>query len=360
MRATQDKFFDQVYFQPAQKWADSNGFTLPMSMLVIYDSFIHSGGILSFLRARFSELPPTRGGDEKTWILQYVDVRHKWLSTHSKAVLRASSYRTRDLLREIRRGNWDLSLLPIIANGTPVDDNAAGPKVAVPAIPRIAADAPVPFLGEFDGDEFGIALDRSGAGQAGESTSPMGFSPGQDRASVLRELGASVGMSAAVERLLAYRDRYRPASNPRYWAAVNFDLHSAKPRLFVFDCVAGIASRHLCAHGRGSEGSADDGYATVFSNADGSHCTSLGIYHCDVTYIGEHGKSLYLDGLEPTNSKARARHIVMHGATYVSPQTIRDTGRIGRSWGCPAIEMGEVEEVIPKLIGGSLLIHWKS
>ena len=90
------------------------------------------------------------------------------------------------------------------------------------------------------------------------------------------------------------------------------------------------------------------------------NCTSLGIYQCDVTYMGEHGKSLYLDGLEPTNSNARARHIVMHGATYVSPEVIHSTGRIGRSLGCPAIEMGDVEKVIPKLMGGSLLIHWKS
>lgn len=78
-----------------------------------------------------------------------------------------------------------------------------------------------------------------------------------------------------------------------------------------------------------------------------------------MTYHGTHGKSLHLDGLEATNSAARARHIVMHGATYVSPQVIESSGRIGRSLGCPAIEMGDVERVIPKLMGGSLLIHWK-
>jgi chitosanase len=69
MWATQDRFFDLAYFQPALKWAEANGFTLPLSMLVIYDSFIHGGGILSFLRSRFPEMTPTKGGDEKSWVL---------------------------------------------------------------------------------------------------------------------------------------------------------------------------------------------------------------------------------------------------------------------------------------------------
>lgn len=359
MRATQDKFFDLVYFQPAEKWADSQGFTLPLSMLVIYDSFIHSGRILDFLRARFAEVPPSRGGDEKKWISQYADARHNWLSTHSRSDLRASSYRTRDLVREISRGNWDFSHLPMIANGTPVDDQGAGSKVALPAIPKVALDEPVPFLGQVESDAPAPEAETDAAEPAVPPSARFVFDPGQDRATTLRALGESVGVGEAVERLLAYRDRYRPTSNPRYWAVANFGLHSAKPRLFVFDCVAGVVSRHLCAHGRGSEGPADDGFAEIFSNKDGSNCTSLGIYHCDTTYYGGHGKSLYLDGLEATNSAARARHIVMHGADYVSPEFIRNSGRIGRSLGCPAIEMDEVETVIPKLMGGSLLIHYK-
>ena len=124
MRQTQDVFFDRIYFQPAMKWASDNGFTLALSALVIYDSFIHSGSILAFLRNRFPEVPPARGGDEKAWIRSYVRVRNDWLSNHSSSDLRASAYRTRDLLREIGRGNWDLSMLPIMANGVPVDAGA--------------------------------------------------------------------------------------------------------------------------------------------------------------------------------------------------------------------------------------------
>lgn len=122
MAQTQDVFFDRRYFQPAMKWATEHGFTKPLSMLVIYDSFVHSGGILGFLRARFAERVPSEGGNEKKWIHDYVEVRHNWLRTHSNPVLRPTIYRTRDLMREIQRNNWDLSKLPISANGTSVTD----------------------------------------------------------------------------------------------------------------------------------------------------------------------------------------------------------------------------------------------
>jgi chitosanase len=125
MRSTQDIFFDRLYLEPALAWAGQNGFTRALSALVIYDSFIHSGRILDLLRARFDERPPAHGGNEQVWIRQYVEARHQWLLGHDRPAVRASAYRTRDLAREIARGNWDLSLLPIIANGTPVD---AGPQ----------------------------------------------------------------------------------------------------------------------------------------------------------------------------------------------------------------------------------------
>jgi len=144
MRHAQDAFFDRRYFQPALEWATTRGFALALSTLVIYDSFIHSGGILGFLRTRFPEKTPAAGGDEKTWIRQYVDVRNAWLTTHSNPDVRPSAYRTRDLQREIAKGNWDLAMLPYIANGTPVD--AAGPSLAAPASAG-SADV-VPFLGE--------------------------------------------------------------------------------------------------------------------------------------------------------------------------------------------------------------------
>jgi chitosanase len=68
MRQIQDEFFDQRYFQPAMAWADQNGFYVAASALVVYDSFIHSGSGPEFLRKRFAEAPPARGGNEKNWV----------------------------------------------------------------------------------------------------------------------------------------------------------------------------------------------------------------------------------------------------------------------------------------------------
>jgi chitosanase len=87
---------------------------------MFYDSFIHSGSILDFLRKRFSEVPPAKGGNEKTWIQQYVDVRHDWLATHPRKVLQNTVYRTQCFKREIARDNWDLSQVPIDANDVDV------------------------------------------------------------------------------------------------------------------------------------------------------------------------------------------------------------------------------------------------
>jgi len=125
MRETQDSFFDARYFQPALAWARSHGFREALSLLVIYDSFIHSGSILMALRRRFSERPPAQGGNEKVWITAYVTARHAWLQGHGNRYVRNSAYRTADLLREIRRNNWALSETPIYANGRPVQAQAA-------------------------------------------------------------------------------------------------------------------------------------------------------------------------------------------------------------------------------------------
>jgi len=120
MRRIQDQFFDEAYFAPAMKWADDQAFTFPLSALVIYDSFIHSGSILWIIRQKFHENPPDLGGDEKKWIGAYVHARHDWLSRHRRPAVRASAYRTRDLVAEVNRGNWYLAQLPIMANGSAV------------------------------------------------------------------------------------------------------------------------------------------------------------------------------------------------------------------------------------------------
>lgn len=175
---------------------------------------------------------------------------------------------------------------------------------------------------------------------------------------VLRVLGAQTGVLPAVEGMIAMRNARYSNSRPRYWAVVNFSRHSRKKRLYVFDVAIQNVESYRCAHGIGSEGPTDDGMANVFSNESGSHCTSLGIYRCAETYTGSNGYSMRLDGLENTNSNARNRYIVMHGAHYVSKDYARKHGRIGRSEGCPALDHKFTTKVIDELKHGSFLNHW--
>jgi chitosanase len=120
MRTTQDTFFDLLYYRPAFQFFDSNAFTFPLSLLVIYDSYIHSGRIPDFLRKRFGEFPPAKGGDEKKWITSYVDIRNQWLKYHSDPILQKTVYRTQCFKDQIAAENWDFATLPVKANGVDV------------------------------------------------------------------------------------------------------------------------------------------------------------------------------------------------------------------------------------------------
>jgi chitosanase len=119
MHATQDAFFEQEYWQPAHRWFAANGFATALSMLVVFDSFIHSGSIPSFLRKRFPAVPPAKGGSEQEWMRQYVEARHEWLLNHRDAILRKTIYRTRCLLDQMAADNWNLDK-PVNANGVVV------------------------------------------------------------------------------------------------------------------------------------------------------------------------------------------------------------------------------------------------
>ena len=120
MKDVQDSFFEEAYFKPALKWAEKEGFTLALSLLVIYDSFIHSGSILWLIRRKFPEMPPSKGGKEKAWITAYVKARHEWLSGSKRKLVKASAYRTKDLLKMIEDRNWNLDKLPLIVHGVEV------------------------------------------------------------------------------------------------------------------------------------------------------------------------------------------------------------------------------------------------
>ena len=137
---------------------------------------------------------------------------------------------------------------------------------------------------------------------------------------------------------------------------VDYSLPSTKARLWVIDMKRHKVLYHLfVAHGRNS----GKLYANTFSNEPGSLASSLGAFIANETYRGQHGYSLYLDGLEPgVNDKARARHIIVHGAPYVNKQFALQNNYMGRSWGCLALNPKKVSKVIDTIKGGSLVFAY--
>jgi hypothetical protein len=66
-----------------------------------------------------------------------------------------------------------------------------------------------------------------------------------------------------------------------------------------------------------------------------------------------------MQGLEPgTNDAAMAREIVMHGAAYVNPIMARQQGRLGRSWGCPALRPEVAPAIIDSLKNGQMIFAY--
>jgi L,D-transpeptidase catalytic domain len=144
--------------------------------------------------------------------------------------------------------------------------------------------------------------------------------------------------------------------NDRLLTVIDYSKASTEPRLWVLDLDRErVLFEELVAHGRGS----GDNFATRFSNEDGSHQTSLGLFRTADTYVGANGYSLRLDGLEAgVNDRARERAIVMHGAPYVSDANVRSVGRLGRSHGCPALRPAIARTIIDTIKQGSLVFAY--
>jgi len=137
---------------------------------------------------------------------------------------------------------------------------------------------------------------------------------------------------------------------------IDYSLPSTARRLWVMDMVARRVLWHeLVAHGEGS-GDLD---AVAFSNRPGSRCSSLGLFRTEDIYSGRHGASLRLEGLEPgINDKAMDRALVIHGASYVNPRVVAAFGRLGRSWGCPALDRRVNRSIIDRIRGGSAVFAY--
>ena len=139
-------------------------------------------------------------------------------------------------------------------------------------------------------------------------------------------------------------------------AVIDYSLPSTEQRLWVFDLKRRKLLFHeLVAHGRNS----GENMATLFSNRNESHATSLGLFRTQQSYRGQNGYSLRMEGLEPGfNDNAFDRAIVIHGAPYVSPVLARANGRIGRSLGCPAVRPAIAHRLIDSMKDGQLLFSY--
>jgi hypothetical protein len=136
-------------------------------------------------------------------------------------------------------------------------------------------------------------------------------------------------------------DYSRPSTQKRLWVV---DLHT---RTLLFE--------ELVAHGQGS----GTNLATQFSNERETHRSSIGLFETKDTYIGKNGYSLRLEGLDAGfNDHAMERAIVMHGAPYVSEAFARAQGRLGRSWGCPALRESVAHELIDRVKGSGLVFAY--
>jgi hypothetical protein len=139
----------------------------------------------------------------------------------------------------------------------------------------------------------------------------------------------------------------------------DFSLPSRAPRFHLVNLADGSVQSHLVAHGKGSDPS-HTGWLERFSNEPRSNATSAGAYRTGSLYLGAHGRSMRLEGLDPTNSNALSRAIVVHGAWYVNEEMIGHSGMLGRSQGCFAVADSSLPEIMARLGPGRLIYAGKA
>lgn len=154
-------------------------------------------------------------------------------------------------------------------------------------------------------------------------------------------------------------------TNPQYVVIVDYSAPSTKKRFYLINRKTGAVETYLVSHGIGS---GQENYPYKFSNTKDSRQTSLGFYLTGEVYTGSYGNTLRMYGLQKSNDQAYNRDIVMHGAWYanetfinsINPNTKKPYGRLGLSWGCPAVAPTFAEKLIPLLKDGSVIFHYHS
>jgi hypothetical protein len=184
-------------------------------------------------------------------------------------------------------------------------------------------------------------------------------STGTDHAVLSSELvsaATAAGLSTGVlQRAVEAHERVVAAgrSASPLLTVIDYSKLSREKRLWVLDLDRDSVLAHtLVAHGRNSGGD----QATHFSNDPGSNQTSLGTFVTGKTYVGAHGLSLRLIGLDRgVNDNALARAIVIHAADYVNPGIVASLGRLGRSLGCPALSPDVAPAIIDLIKDGTVV-----
>ena len=171
------------------------------------------------------------------------------------------------------------------------------------------------------------------------------------------ELYADIGLEGHMTEQVfraGYNSVERHGVNAHILAIADMTQPSTAKRLYIIDLEKKeLVLRTWVAHGQGS----GELKCTSFSNREGSHATSKGLYRVGVEIVSpKHGAALMLHGLDRgVNCQAESREVIMHGADYVSAAFIAQHGRLGRSWGCPAVSRAEMPRMIELLANGGLL-----
>jgi hypothetical protein len=229
-------------------------------------------------------------------------------------------------------------------------------------LPRHQQSGPVlkavsTVLASSPADSVPVSSARAGAmasGIAGEVQAAIGAFSG-----IVRPLSDPSALQDAFRSYFAFKTAHPDEVKKPYLYFVDYGLPSTERRGYVFDMdsLKIVDGPFTVAHGRGSS-SAHYGIPTRFSNAAQSAATSLGLYLTKSLYAftGHSGGQAYnsiglrLEGESGKfNDNALERGVVAHGAPYVTAD------KAGRSEGCPAMEPGRAQRLLPKLADGALV-----